>query len=181
MDLSGVDLSNAILDNAILVDVILVDANLSGASLINADLSRANLRGANLSGADLTNAILINADLSEADLTLANLENADTEGTKLSETKLTGSFVPKYKGDKSTQSSENESRAVGPPSTCTGGVTLGLGSGEDLEVTGECFVRCENPTTIPPKCTYHYNNVNIYNGGSLIFENEHIIGKIASI
>jgi len=38
---------------------------------------------------------------------------------------------------------------------------LGPGSGEDLEVTGPC--------TVAEGQTYHYGNVNIYNGGSLKF------------
>lgn len=45
------------------------------------------------------------------------------------------------------------------PTTCSGGA-LPPGSGEDLEVTGMC--------TAGPG-TYQYHNVNVYNGGSLVF------------
>ena len=41
------------------------------------------------------------------------------------------------------------------------GLPLGPGSGEDLEVTGPC--------TVNEGQTYHYRDVNIYNGGSLTF------------
>jgi len=44
---------------------------------------------------------------------------------------------------------------------CTGGA-LDPGSGEDLLVTGKC--------TVVEGQTYHYGNVNIYNGGSLKFD-----------
>jgi|GEM_PF-392799 len=162
-DLSDVDLSNAILDNAILVDADLSGANLSGASLRNADLSRANLRGANLSGADLTNAILINADLTEADLTLANLENADTTGTEFSSAQMIGALMPDDGGDKTAQSIENQTRVhMGAVATltCMAGA-IAAGTGEDLEVTGPCTVGAG---------TYQYRKVNIYDGGSLTFD-----------
>jgi uncharacterized protein YjbI with pentapeptide repeats len=168
LDLTGIDLSYSILDNAILVDTILVDANLSGASLKNADLSRANLKGANLSGADLTNAILINSDLSNADLTFSNLKNADTTGAEFAGTTTVGALIP-------TKSSDVEDSGLGAQPRvhedvvdeieCNGVDlhTLDYNSGKDLIVTGPCTVNVAD--------TYNFRKINIYNGGSLTFDN----------
>lgn len=165
LDLSGVDLSNANLSNAILVDADLSGANLSGAILKNADLSRANLRGANLSGADLTNAILINSDLSNADLTLANLENADTAGADFSNATTVGALMP---ANSNVESAENQTRVhedMVAEVECNSGDLhdIDFNSGKDLIVTGPCTVNIAD--------TYHFRNVNIYNGGSLTFGN----------
>jgi len=168
LDLSGINLSQAILDNAILVDTILVNADLSGASLKNADLSRANLRGANLSGADLTNAILINSDLSNSDLTLANLENADTTGAEFAGATTVGALLTKEGSDTEATSPDAQANVhedMVDEIECDGVDlhTLDFNSGKDLIVTGPCTVGVAD--------TYHFRKVNIYNGGSLTFDN----------
>ncbi|MEQ9618320.1 MAG: pentapeptide repeat-containing protein [Deltaproteobacteria bacterium] len=160
-DLSGVDLSEAILNDAILVDSDLSEADLSGAELRDADLSRANLKGADLSGANLSGAILINADLTDANLLQANLENADTTGAEFSGAQLTGTLAA---GTKTTSGGENQAKDIVSTRavfTCSGNLPPGnAGDPDDLEVTGNCMVGAG---------TYHYRNVNIYNGGTLEF------------
>ena len=158
-DLREVDLSGAILDDAILSDANLADANLSGASLKNADLSKANLEGANLSGADLTGAILINAKLKNANLDGANLENADLAGTKLANA-VPGALLAQNAASSLVSASGIFDETPGVVE-CNAPGAIGAGNGEDLEVTAACTV---------PAGTYHYRNVNIYNGGSLTFE-----------
>ena len=161
VDLRGVDLSGAILSSAILVDADLSGANLNGAQLQNADLSRANLKGANLSGADLTSTILMNADLSDADLTLANLNNTDIEGAKITLNAAALLSQASEKAGGEDDISSVNTRLV-PTVTCTSG-DIANGTGDDLEVTGDCTVAAG---------TYHYNNVNIHSGGSLTFKDE---------
>ena len=51
--------------------------------------------------------------------------------------------------------------ATCPPTEAMDPTPLPPGNGEDLEVTGPCTVGAG---------AYHYGNVNIYNGGSLTFE-----------
>jgi len=160
-DLRGVDLSDSILNSAILVDADLSGADLSGADLRNADLSRANLKGANLTSTNLSNAILINADLSDTDLTLANLEKTDTEGAILTgSTEVFVTDTAESANDTAPRNLTKVHEDVVSTLTCTTGA-IAPGSGEDLHVTGACTVGAG---------TYQYRNVNIFNGGSLTFD-----------
>lgn len=162
-DLRGVDLSGAKLNDAILADANLSGANLSGVELRNADLTRANLSGANLSGADMGGAILINSNLTDVNLLKANLKSADTKGANFTGTNLTGTLVAgtglnEVKAALNQTNNIVSTRAIVP---CGGGGNLPMGNGEDLTVTGgQCIVGSG---------TYHYGNVNIYNGGELHF------------
>jgi hypothetical protein len=161
--LSGVDLEGAKLNDAILANANLSGANLNGAELKNADLTGANLAGAALAGADLSGAVLINSDLTEADLTAANMEGADITGAELTDAQMTGAVTTGVvrnnpNVDQSVKTNVHDDVVATLP--CTTGA-IAPGTGEDLEVTGACTVGAG---------TYHYRNVNIYNGGSLTFD-----------